>query len=246
MGDSGMAEEPKQEDRDAQGIEDDNREGNPNESFLQRLIRLSKYYYLTNLLTPVSKFVLGHHTFVVSLLYLYVTAYGMLYSWSLYRTFGINIFDYSEVGDFLLIAFKYPGVLLLTGLQIIFALFSLPFGEIAERMGSPKNPSPADKYSWGTKVGALFVCIFIAAGPLLVYANASYTASDIKDGQTPGVPDVDVQYRAFSSSAGQVKKSGLEHIGATQKATFFYDADAVNKRTIVIPQAQIVSIEVPE
>jgi hypothetical protein len=53
-----------------------------------------------------------------------------------------------------------------------------------------------------------------------------------------------VQYRAFSSSAGQVTEPGLQVIGSTQKAIFFYDVN--NKRTIVIPQGQVVSIEVPE
>lgn len=41
-------------------------------------------------------------TFVSSLLYLYVTGAGILYSFILYRQFRINIFDYSEIGDFLL------------------------------------------------------------------------------------------------------------------------------------------------
>ena len=54
-----------------------------------------------------------------------------------------------------------------------------------------------------------------------------------------------VQYRKYSTpSTGQVKKSGLKLMGATQKVVFFYDAN--EERTIVIPQAQLVSIEVPE
>jgi hypothetical protein len=55
---------------------------------------------------------------------------------------------------------------------------------------------------------------------------------------------VDVRYRSFSGSAGQVTKPGLALIGATQKVVFFYDVD--DKRTIVIPRTHIVSIEVPE
>jgi hypothetical protein len=54
-----------------------------------------------------------------------------------------------------------------------------------------------------------------------------------------------VQYRTFSGpSTGQVTKSGLKLMGSTQKVIFFYDDK--NERTIVIPQAQIVSIGVPE
>jgi hypothetical protein len=51
---------------------------------------------------------LANPTAILSLMYLYVTAIGMLYSFLLYRNFEISIFDYSEIGDFLLAAFKNP------------------------------------------------------------------------------------------------------------------------------------------
>jgi hypothetical protein len=76
---------------------------------------------------------------------------------------------------------------------------------------------------------------------VLPYYSAGKTASSIKAGETSSV---DVRYRSFKGSAGQVTVPGLGFIGATEKAAFFYDVD--DKRTIVIPQVQIVSIEVPE
>jgi hypothetical protein len=51
---------------------------------------------------------LANPTAILSLMYLYVTAIGMLYSFLLYRNFEISIFDYSEIGDFLLAGFKNP------------------------------------------------------------------------------------------------------------------------------------------
>ena len=80
--------------------------------------------------------------------------------------------------------------------------------------------------------------IFSVAFP---FGSATATASSIKDGEQTAV---DVRYRSFSGSAGQVTEPNLALIGATQKAVFFYDVDG--QRTIVIPQTQIVSIEVPE
>ena len=76
---------------------------------------------------------------------------------------------------------------------------------------------------------------------VLPYYSAGKTASSIKAGETPSV---DVRYRSFKGSAGQVTVPSLGLIGATEKAAFFYDVD--HKRTIVIPQAQLVSIVVPE
>jgi hypothetical protein len=90
------------------------------------------------------------------------------------------------------------------------------------------------------------VAIFISSVGIFVslilpYYSATQTASSIKHGQ---YPSVEVRYRSFSGSAGQVTVPDLMLIGATQKAVFFYDVD--EKRTTVIPQAQLVSIEVPE
>jgi hypothetical protein len=53
-----------------------------------------------------------------------------------------------------------------------------------------------------------------------------------------------VQHRNFSRSAEQLTEPGLHLIGATQNTVFFYDVN--EKRTIMIPQSQIVSIEVPQ
>ena len=84
MGASGMTEEPKRQDNDARGFEEND--------FWDKLNR----YFLDN------------PTLTLTLLYVYVTALGMLYSAVLYGRFGINIFDYSETADFLLAAFKNP------------------------------------------------------------------------------------------------------------------------------------------
>ncbi len=89
----------------------------------------------------------------------------------------------------------------------------------------------------------MFLGITMAVGysVALPLVFATVTASSIKHGERPAVA---VHYRSFSSSAGQVKEPGLRLIGATQNAVFFYDVE--DERTIVIPQAQVVSIEVPE
>lgn len=63
----------------------------------------------------IKGFFLDNPTLALTLLYLYVTAVGMLYSAVLYRKFGINIFDYAEIADFLLAALKNPEAILQTG-----------------------------------------------------------------------------------------------------------------------------------
>jgi len=92
-----------------------------------------------------------------------------------------------------------------------------------------------------TQLATTFAFGFIATSIIVPFVSASIKMSSIKEGKNPVV---DVRYRSFSGSEGQVTVPGLQLIGATQKAAYFYDA--TDKRTLVIPQAQLVSIEVPD
>jgi hypothetical protein len=65
----------------------------------------------------IKGFFLDNPTLALTLAYLYVTAIGMLYSAVLYGRFGINIFEHSEIVDFILAAFKNPIAILLGALQ---------------------------------------------------------------------------------------------------------------------------------
>ena len=50
------------------------------------------------------KFIFENYTPIFGLLYVYSTGIGIVYSYLIYSKFRINIFDYSEIGDFLLAA----------------------------------------------------------------------------------------------------------------------------------------------
>jgi hypothetical protein len=210
----------------------------------------------------IKGFFLDNPTLVLTLLYLYVTAIGMVYSASLYGRFGINIFDYSEIGDFLLSAFKNPIALIYAGAQVGASLFFfVSINSLAKRLRShmlsileqqeSRQEEERILQRWelierfqraaSVLVVALYALALVLSGSLLPHRSATEMASGIKHGEHPAL---DVRYRSFSGSAGQVTAPNLTLIGATQKAVFFYDVD--EKRTIVIPQAQIVSIEIPE
>ena len=45
---------------------------------------------------------------VAPLIYIYVTLTGMAQSWFQFNAFGINVFEFSELNDFLLAAFREP------------------------------------------------------------------------------------------------------------------------------------------
>ena len=53
-------------------------------------------------------FLRNHPALIVSGLYVFATAIGMFFLWSYMRHFGVNVFLYAEVSDFLLASFKDP------------------------------------------------------------------------------------------------------------------------------------------
>ena len=49
-----------------------------------------------------------HPALLVSVIYVLASTIGMLYSWDYLRLFGINFFNYAQIGDFLLASLKEP------------------------------------------------------------------------------------------------------------------------------------------
>jgi len=207
-----MTEESKQADRGTRESEQKDNGGGANKGFFRE-----------------------NPTLALTLMYVDLTGIGIFYSLIFYRQFGINIFDFAEIGDFLLAAFKSPAITFSVLLaQILLISVPLSILLLAGRVqGHWQFLILANVVAGG--IGLLILSITL---PLFL---ARYQAETIKQGEQP---QVTAQYRKFSDSAGQVTKPGLELIGTTQKVVFFYDVN--NKRTLVIPQAQLVSIEVPK
>ena len=172
----------------------------------------------------IKGYLLDNPTLALSLLYLYVTAVGMLYSMVLYLHFEINVFEYSEITDFLLAAFKNPRALVIAAFTGAGVVIWVSAGEelwklIGRLMGRP--PKPEDRSKQERRDALVYVailCVFVVSSMILAPRFADQKASYIKSGDSP---TVEVQYRSFSGSAGQVTEPNLRLIGATQKAVFF-------------------------
>jgi hypothetical protein len=108
----------------------------------------------------------------------------MLYSALLYRWFSINIFDYSEIPDFLLAAFKNPGAFLLVGIQALGLMGIYVLAWIGMKIWIKR------RYGFESAIPALHP--FVVANILLVtalgtiaftYFSTTTTASSIKSGE---------------------------------------------------------------
>ncbi len=56
----------------------------------------------------IRKILRDHPALVVSALYVSASIVGMFYSWAFLREFGINVFNYAQISDFLLVSLKEP------------------------------------------------------------------------------------------------------------------------------------------
>jgi hypothetical protein len=201
-------------------------------------------------------------TFILTLAYVDLTGIGILYAIFFCRVFGINIFDFAEIGDFLLAAFKAPLVtfLLLLG-QVFFVCLSLllwrgfraslvnSVTRALEHLRRPSSESLTGRLVGAPQfftayvpriVGTVVGIVLLVGTVIIAVQSARHQAHAIKQGEQQKVA---VQYRQFSNTTEQAPpEHRLELIGATQRAAFIYDVG--DKRTIVIPQSQIVSIEV--
>lgn len=69
------------------------------------------------IITQITIFIKDHWALVASLGYLYMSIFGMSQKFFFFNSFGINIFEYSEINDFLLSSFREP-LTLIVGLAV--------------------------------------------------------------------------------------------------------------------------------
>jgi hypothetical protein len=196
----------------------------------------------------ITAFFREHPAIVGTLLYLQATEFGIAYSWGLYRRFGINVFDYAELNDFLLAAFKGLSVFVIAFMYAL--LFPVVYLYIVratmERMSSRyTSASPASRAGMKLPLRALswplVLVLYVILALLLTFATgwffSTYAAQDLVKAEAQMVS---VRYQATSKAAEQTTETNLKVIGNTQQFTFFYDT--ADQSTLVVPHAQIVWI----
>jgi hypothetical protein len=170
-------------------------------------------------------------------MYVLVTAIGIIYSGILYQRFGINIFDFAEMNDLLLAAFKDAFAF---AMSLVTLVLGLGYVLYLRRMALRRAREGIDSSLFFKLMPQLLPIVII----IYVFAPAFFFAVREANQLLANQEDpVSVTYRANASSAEPKVEKDVELIGTTDKVAFFYDADADRKPTLVIPHAQIVSIK---
>ncbi len=175
----------------------------------------------------VRKILRDHPALVVSALYVAASIVGMFYSWAFLREFGINVFNYAQISDFLLVSLKEPftWVLVLLALLLVSAdnassrrIERREVGRLLAWYGSPRY-----------RMVNNFVAVVMVL--LFIYIFASVRAETAREGDGKVV---DVMF----ADSGAATTALL--LGTTGQFVFLYDE--TTERVDIHPIENIHSI----
>jgi hypothetical protein len=151
-----------------------------------------------------------HPALIATGFYVLASFVGMFWSWAYLWHFGINVFNYAQVSDFLLASLKEPFTWLLVVLAVIMVQADNAYSRRVERKGKSRwfrwYGSP--QYRLINNVGAVsLVCVFI-----FVYATLEADKTRAGEGDV-----VDVTFEV----GGTARQATL--LGTTGQFVFLYD-----------------------
>ena len=153
-----------------------------------------------------------HPALLVSAFYVAASTIGMFYSWAYLRRFGINVFNYAQLGDFLLASLKEPFTWALVFLAAALVLLDNASSRRQEKRGLGKW------FAWYGSPRYRYANNFLAIVMVLMFIHA-YAVSQARDAKSGEVKRVDVIF----AEGGAAKTSAL--IGTTGQFVFLYDSD---------------------
>lgn len=188
---------------------------------------------LTELKETVRKIFNEHPALIVSAFYVAASAIGMFYSWAFLRWFGINVFNYAQISDFLLASLKEPFT---WGLVVIAVAIVRIDNASSRRVGRQAN---AKWLAWYGSPKYRFINNFVAITlvVLFIYSYATFKARDTRDGDGK---IVDVMF----ADSGAATTALL--LGTTGQFVFLYDENTERVDIHPIENIHSISFGVPE
>ena len=168
-----------------------------------------------------------HPALLVSGIYFAASLIGLVYSWAFLRAFGINVFRYAEISDFLLASLKEP----FTWLLAIFAIIVIVFDNAMSLRIQRRGPSRffrwygCERYRQINYLASVFLIVVF----LLSYATVK--EREIRDGEGEIVS-------VHLTDASPPKQVVI--LGTTARFVFLYDH--VAERVDIHPNESILMI----
>ncbi len=171
------------------------------------------------LIKDATEMILKEIQTVVTICYVLAIGIGMLFNYMKYSEFGIDIFDYADLLDFLITPFSNFIVLLFTILSSLVAYIAFKFDAVI-RVKFPKFYSRQylglDKYHWHSLVRNFFhILIFLA---YLFLSSLKY--GEISRKEIMQKPSISIRY-----SDNEIEKGKM--IGKTREVIFLLSGEKV-------------------
>lgn len=175
----------------------------------------------------------------LTLVYLFASVIGVVFHYMFMKRFGFNVLEFSEAGDFLMVAIREP---LTVALALMGVPFYLVYGWGAMRLSrwarersarirstpEKRRQTMARMRRWQPLLQAGFIGIYAI---LFVMLFSQWRVSRIKAGD---FRKVTVHYKTDSPPAtGSLVAENLALIGTTSRFVFLYDP--ATKRSDVVP-----------
>ena len=179
----------------------------------------------------------GHWALAASLGYLYLTSLGMIQSGVLFSKYKINIFEFAEINDFLLAAFREP-LPLLAGLGVMIYI-GIVFSYMYKRQKARGVVTP---HLFRTKAMTINLLVSAMAMPLMiqfVFTNVGGKNLLSSDYQR----EVSISlHRGELPSITDLNSASLQLIGTSENFVFLYEKNS--KQPLIIPTSNLVGIAV--
>ena len=168
-----------------------------------------------------------HPALLVSAIYFVASLIGLVYSWAFLRSFGINVFRYAEISDFLLASLKEPFTWILAIIAVILVAFDNTLSLRAQRRGVSRffRWYGSERYRQINYISSVLLVV------IFLFSYATMKERGIRDGDG----EIVSVHLTDSSPPKQ-----LVMLGTTARFVFLYDQ--VAERVYIHPNESILMI----
>lgn len=174
-----------------------------------------------------SRFLRDQPALVVSVIYVFASMIGMVFSWDYLRQFGLNVFDFAQVSDFLIASLKEP----FTWFLVAIAIGLVAFDNAMSRKIEKKGVSRLWRWYGSSRYRSLNYLTAILIVLLFLHGYAVLKAQKTMAGEAR---EVDV------TLAGATASTTTLLLGTTGQFLFLYNAET--RQVTVHPHENVESI----
>ena len=168
-----------------------------------------------------------HPALLVSALYLTASTIGMLFAWRFLRHFGITVFNYAQIGDFLLASLKEP----MTWGLVAFALLLVSADNKFSRYHQRKGGGRIARVYGSSRYRAVNNVVAIVLVFAFIDIFATYKAREVYDGNGKVVE--------YILADSQTRRAATL-LGTTAQFVFLFDV--TTQKVFVVPHESLKMI----